>query len=194
MKISKDFEVIAGSIPVLISAPHVYAHRRPSLTLSYKGGEQFTDIIVRDICVTTGAWGIVQSRETSFDPNFHKLEDNPYKQGVTEIVELGEIKRFVDIHGLNLTNEYDLGIYYPSKFFKSISLSKEISKALDKGKLRGISTCIFRLQDDMEETLGEYVASELRVPSVQLEIARYIRESEKLRNAFIQNMSSYLLL
>ena len=85
-------------------------------------------------------------------------------------------------------------LYIELPYFKSINLSKDISNAVDKGKLRGINSCIFRLNDDLEETLGEYVASELKVPSVQLEVARYIRESDKLRNAFIGNLSEYVLL
>ena len=194
MKRNEYVEIIEGRIPVLLSAPHVYPHRRPSLTLSYKGGEEFTDMIVREICGNTGAWGIIQSKETPFDPNYHKITDNPYKEAVAQIIKVGNITKFLDIHGLNLSNEYDLGIYYPSKYFKSINLSKDISNAVDKGKLRGINSCIFRLNDDLEETLGEYVASELKVPSVQLEVARYIRESDKLRNAFIGNLSEYVLL
>ncbi|OGC47047.1 hypothetical protein A3J98_02900 [candidate division WS6 bacterium RIFOXYC1_FULL_33_10] len=194
MKRNEYVEIIEGRIPVLLSAPHVYPHRRPSLTLSYKGGEEFTDMIVREICGNTGAWGIIQAKETPFDPNYHKIMDNPYKEAVAQIIKIGNITKFLDIHGLNLSNEYDLGIYYPSKYFKSINLSKDISNAVDKGKLRGINSCIFRLNDDLEETLGEYVASELKVPSVQLEVARYIRESDKLRNAFIGNLSEYVLL
>ena len=194
MKRNEYVEIIEGRIPVLLSAPHVYPHRRPSLTLSYKGGEEFTDMIVREICGNTGAWGIIQAKETPFDPNYHKITDNPYKEAVAQIIKVGNITKFLDIHGLNLSNEYDLGIYYPSKYFKSINLSKDISNAVDKGKLRGINSCIFRLNDDLEETLGEYVASELKVPSVQLEVARYIRESDKLRNAFIGNLSEYVLL
>lgn len=194
MRKNEYVQIIEGSIPVLLSAPHVYSHRRPSLTLSYKLGEEYTDDIVKEVCATTGAWGILQSKETPFDPNYHILKGNPYKESVKEIILHGKVLKFIDIHGLNPSSDYDLGIYYPSRFFRSISLSQEISRALDKGKLRGINACRLRLQDDLEETLGEYVASELRVPSVQLEIARYIRESDKLRNSLIQNLSSYILL
>lgn len=186
--------VINGNIPVLLSAPHVFSHRRPSLTMSYKWGENLTDEIVEGICTRTGAWGVIQSEETPFDPNWHKLKENPYKWVVKDIVEKGNIKSFIDIHGLNDENEYDFGIYYPSRFFKSISLSKEIANVLNQGKLRGSNICIFRLVDDFQETLGEYVADKLRVPSVQIEIARYIREDEELRKEVINNLSSFLVL
>ncbi|NLE31187.1 hypothetical protein GX618_02850 [Candidatus Dojkabacteria bacterium] len=186
--------IINGNIPVLLSAPHVFSHRRPSLTMSYKWGEKLTDEIVEGICTRTGAWGVIQSEETSFDPNWHKLKENPYKSVVNDIVQKEKIKRFIDIHGLKDEYEYDFGIYYPSKFFKSISLSKEIAKVLNQGKLRGSNICIFRLLDDYQETLGEYCANKLRVPSVQIEIARYIREDDKLRNEVINSLSSFLVV
>jgi len=186
--------IINGNIPVLISAPHVFSHRRPSLTMSYKWGEKFTDVIVEGICTRTGAWGVIQNEETSFDPNWHKLKENPYKSVVNDIVEKGKIKKFIDIHGLKDEYDYDFGIYYPSKFLKSISFSKEIAKALNQGKLRGSNICIFRLIDDFQETLGEYCADKLRVPSVQIEIARYIREDEKLITEVINNLSSILVM
>ena len=187
-------KVIKGSIPVLLSAPHVHSHKRPSLTMSYKWGEEFTDKVVEEICVRTGAWAVIQSEETSFDPNWHKLKENPYKEVVTDIITKNGITKFIDIHGLNDEYKYDLGIYYPTKFFKSIALANDISKVLDKEKLRGMNICIFRFPDDLQETLGEYVADRLRVPSVQLEIARYIREDDKLRNVFVKNLSSYLVM
>jgi hypothetical protein len=185
-------KVIKGTVPVLLSAPHIYSHRRPSLTLSYKWGEKFTDRIVEEICANTGAWGVIQTQETSFDPNYHKLDENPYKQVVTDIVQNDGIKKFIDIHGLNDECQYDLGIYYQSKFFNSISLANDVVDAVDKGRLKGLTACILRFKEDTQEELGEYVASKLRVPSVQLEIARYIREDEGLRNAFIENISDFV--
>lgn len=191
---SQYVKVIKGSIPVLLSAPHTHSHKRPSLTMSYKWGESLTDRIVEEICTHTGAWGVIQSEETPFDPNYHKIKDNPYKSIIADIIGKEKINKFIDIHGLNDEYEYDLGIYYPSKFFKSILLANDISNSLDKGKLKGMSTCIFRFPEDLQETLGEFVASKLRVPAVQLEIARYIREDESLRHLFVNNISSFLIL
>jgi hypothetical protein len=191
---NKVFKVIKGTVPILLSAPHVNPHRRPSLTLSYKWGEKNTEKIVNEVCANTGCWGILQTEETSFDPNYHKLEDNPYKGEVKKIIKKEEITKFIDIHGLNDKHRYDLAVYYQSKFFNSINLANDVVKALDKGKLKGLNSCILRFKEDVQEELGEYVASVLRIPSVQLEIARYIREDEGLRNAFIENLSAYIIV
>lgn len=187
-------KVIKGSIPVLISAPHVHSHKRPSLTMSYKWGEEFTDRVVEEICIRTAGWGVIQNEETDFDPNWQKLKENPYKSVVGDIITKEKITKFIDIHGLSDEFDYDLGIYYPTKFHKSIALANDLSGALNKGDLRGMNICIFRYPDDLQETLGEYVANKLRVPSVQIEIARYIREDDKLRSVFVKNLSSYLVM
>ncbi len=187
-----DVKVINGRIPVLLSAPHVYSHRRPSLTLSYKWGEEFTDTIVEELCLKSGAWGIIQAKETDYDPNWHKIKENPYKKVIKKVVGDKKFNKFIDIHGLNDENKYDFGIYYPSRFRRSIVLAEKMRKALDKGELAGVNVCIFRCPDDLQETLAEYVADELRIPSVQLEVARYIRESDELRNEFIKNLIPFL--
>ena len=192
MKENDYFRIIYGTIPVLLSAPHAYSHKRPSLGLSYKIGEIYTDSIVEEICANTSAYGIIQTKETPFDANYHKIENNPYKSAVSELIEKEKINRFIDIHGLRDDYEYDLGIYYPSHFIKSIRLATDISNAMNKEKLKGINSCIFRFEEDLQETLGEYIASNLRVPSVQIEIARYIREEDILRNAFVKNLSTFL--
>lgn len=189
---SATYKVIKGTLPILISAPHVFSHRRPSLMLSYKIGEDSTDDIVQNICFNTGAWGIYQKEETTYDPNYHRLEENPYKQEVKKIIEENKIKFFIDIHGLSEEHEYDLAIYYPSKFSNSIKLANDVYKSIDKKNLKGINVCILRFRDDDQETLGEFVASQLRVPSIQLEIAKYIRQKDLLRNSLIENISEYL--
>ena len=192
MSDGKYFKVIQGTTPVLLSAPHAFSHRRPSMTLCFKFAEPWTDNIVREVCANTGCWGIVLSEEADRDPNFYPLKDNPYKQEVFKIVKENKIKKFIDIHGLSDEYDFDIGLFYPSRFSRSISLAEDVCQCIDRGNLRGISTCIFRFGDDDRETLGEFVASKLRVPSIQMEIARYIREKEILRNSFIENLSEYL--
>ena len=188
----KTFKTIIGSKPILLSAPHVYAHRRPRLSMAYKIGEPLTDIIVEEVCKKTKSFGVVLTDECDMDYNYHKEKSNPYKKEIRAIVEKENIKYFIDIHGLKDGNNYDISIYYPSKFFNSIELSKKVKEGLSKRALRGSNIPIFRLPEGPQESLTLFSASELRVPSVQIEIARYIREKKELRDAFIQNLSEVL--
>jgi hypothetical protein len=185
-----QFQIIKGKVPVLLSAPHVYPHRRPTLMGSYKLGEPQTDEIVRNVSMESNSFGIYLAKECEYDPNYHKEKKNEYKGMVKEIVSKNKIERFIDIHGLKDNSNYDIGIYYTTKYRKSLEFAYEIEDALSKGLLSGINIRIFRFLDNGQETLGEYVASKLRVPAVQLEIARYIRDDEELRNALIKNLST----
>ena len=189
---SSVFKTIIGSKPILLSAPHVYAHKRPKLSMAYKTGEPLTDIIVEEVCEEIKSFGIVLTDESDFDFNYHKEKRNPYKQEIKKIVDKNEIKYFIDVHGLKEGNHYDVAIYYPTKFSNSIKLARLIKEGLDKSILRGINIIILRFPNSSQETLGDYVASELRVPSVQIEVARYIREKKKLRDAFIKNLNGVL--
>ncbi len=82
-----------------------------------------------------------------------------------------------------------MGLYYTTRFSKSLSFAYEIADGLNMGKLSGINIEIFRFLDNGQESLGEFVASRMRVPSVQIEIARYIRSDEELRDNFVKNLS-----
>ncbi len=183
------FSTIIGSKPILLSAPHVYAHRRPRLSMSYKIGEPLTDIIVEEVCRETKSFGIVLSDESDRDFNYYKEKRNPYKKEIRKIVEENKITYFVDIHGLKGDSQYDVAIYYPSRFSRSIQLARDIKEGLSRGQLKGLNVLILRFPDDFQETISEFVADQLRVPSVQIEIARYIREKKKLRDSLVQNLS-----
>jgi len=184
-----QFHTIEGRVPVLISAPHVYPCKRPSISGVYKAGEVYTRDIVERVCANTSAFGIYLNQECGYDPSYHKERKNEYKQEVRRIVEKYKIERFVDIHGLKDGN-YDFGLYYTTRFSKSLNFAYEIEEGLDRGKLNGVNIGIFRFLDNGQETLGEFVASKLRVPSVQIEVGKDIRNDEELREAFIENLSS----
>ncbi|NMC09298.1 hypothetical protein GYA44_03165 [Candidatus Microgenomates bacterium] len=187
-----EYKVIQGKISLLLSAPHVYAHRRPRLNMAYKQGEPLTDAIVEEVCRNIECFGIYSSKDIDYDPNFHKEKDNPYKQEIVEIVKTEKIKFVADIHGLSDEHLYDIGIYYPTKFLRSRKLAMKIKDSLGHGELRGINVSVLRLLDNNQETITEFVASNLRIPAIQIEVARYIREDESLRNSFVENLSKVL--
>jgi hypothetical protein len=182
----KNCQIIEGKIKYLFSAPHPHPHRRPSFARKYKEYEQYTDDIVKEICKETGSWGIYIKDQVEYDPNFHTKE-NPYKKEIEKIINKNEIEGFFDIHGLSDEHMIDVAIYYKTRFTNSIKLANKIAKKLDQGKLKGLNIHILRLPEENRETLTQFVVSKLRVPSVQIEIARYLRQDEDLRGELIKN-------
>ena len=82
---SATFRTILGTKPILLSAPHVYPHKRPKLSMAYKIGEPLTDTIVEEICKELKTFGILLTDESEYDYNYHKIETNiPVKNFLTE--------------------------------------------------------------------------------------------------------------
>ena len=128
----------------------------------------YTHLVVEQLCDKTGGYGIMLTAESDYDFNYHTEKDNPYKKKVREIVKEENIKYFLDVHGLKDGNLYDVAIYYPTRFSKSMEFARSLRKSIAKGVLRKTNIMIFRFLDNEQETLGKFVASQLRVPSVQM--------------------------
>ena len=182
-----------GSLPILISAPHAYAHRRPHLCGSYKIGELWTDYLCEQLCLGLNAWGIYTNDLIDYDPNFYPLNKNPYKQAVRDILNENKIMYFLDLHGLSPAHDYDLGYYYAPRYTNSRKLAEQIAKDIDRDSLKGLNVKFLNFLDNEQETLGEFVVSGYKVPSVQLEIAKYIRVTPELRDTFLENMKNVLI-
>lgn len=186
------FDVVGGDMNLLLSAPHAYDHRRPSLSASIKQAEPWTDHMVRVASADLNSHGIVQKTPCSYDPNYHKEDDNPYKRQVRELIKKNKVKYFLDLHGLSDQNNYDVAIYYPIRYMRSRRLADGLASALDRKELKGLTIHIYNFPDRLQESLSEFVAKELGVPGVQIEIARYIREDRDLRDAITKNLIGYL--
>ncbi len=189
---SDHFEIIEGKKTVLLSAPHAFLHKRPKLSGAYRQGERFTDDIVKEICSLTGAWGIVLSASIDYDPNYQVMERNEYKKAVQKLCKENNVNQFIDIHGMADGSDFDLGIFYPTRFTKSKSFADVVREEIGKGELYGVSSTLFEFRDDNEETLGEFVAGKMKIPAIQIEISRYIREDEGLRKSFVKNLSDII--
>ena len=90
-----EFRYIAGTLPILISAPHGASHTRNG---KYKGEDEYTAAFARLIATETGAHCIYARRKSKTDPNL--AEDAPYKEKVREISRKNEILFAIDLHGM----------------------------------------------------------------------------------------------
>lgn len=182
-----------GSRGILLSAPHVFKHYRRNLDKVLKQGEPWTDTIVKDVAKNTESNSILIEKDIDFDPNFDIESENEYKSKVKSIIKELKVKTFIDVHGLSDKHEYDFGIFFPLRYTNSKKLAYDIAQELSKGLLRNSLVFVLNLKDNNQETLTEFVVQKLKVTGVQLEVARYIREDESLRNEVIEAISRVLL-
>lgn len=184
---------IEGKNGYLISAPHAFSHYRRNLDSVIKQGEPWTDSIVRDVCSTASCHGILIEKSVGYDPNSDLLEKNPYKQEVDKLIGKRKVKLFVDIHGLSDRHSYDFAIYFPLRYRKSQELAYKLAEFLSKGVLKDSLVVVLNMKDNDQETLTEFVAKKRKIPAIQLEIARYIRDDDELRESLTLALSEFLI-
>lgn len=193
MPTDKDIKYIQGSNKVLVTAPHAYAHRRPNYSGALKQPEPWTDKIAQEISEKTGSHILIATTDLEYDPNYHLIQANPFKEQLTEIVKVQKIKYLFDIHGLSNEYPYDFGLYFANRYHKSKQTAYDLSHAINSDLLKRAAVQIICFNTDLQETLSEYAASELKTASVQVEITRFIREDRVLRDCLIDGMSRYIL-
>lgn len=191
---AQNFQIINGTRKILISAPHAFAHKRPSLSSSYKQEEMFTAEMVKEACSLVSCWGIyLNDVSLNYDPNFHKLSKNPYKQMVKEIIEKEKIQLFIDIHGLSDKYDYDFGFSYCKRFEKSKRYAIELmNRIASKDVFNGVNFNLGYMKENDQETLTEFVCKKRRVPAFQVEIARYIRKDLILRKSITHSIAEFI--
>ena len=197
------YKVIEGKNDVLLSAPHAFAHNRPTLRSTLKLGEEYTAEIVKEVCAITGSWGIYLDKTSEhFDPNYHKLDRNPYKEKILELLKEKKITKVIDIHGLSDFHSFDLGFSYCMRYSKSKSMAMQvIDRLAKKQELKGLSYHIWydtkynpwHGEDDLQETITEFVCDQNKFPAIQLEIAWYVRKDPILRHAVIDGLSEFIM-
>lgn len=163
------FWVSIGKLPVLVSAPHSVRHFRQK---KIKMSDQFTGSIAYLLNQLTGCHAIAVTNLYGGDPNF----DNPciYKQRITEICKRENVKFVLDIHGAAREREsdVDLGTNRGETLFKSSMLELVERNFKDFG-LSKITRGHFAAAGP--NTISSFVARELGIPALQIEINKQYR-------------------
>ena len=92
-----EFQIVPGSIPVMVSAPHAVTHWRDGHT---KPSDDYTGSIALALAELTGAHAIVATRFSHADPNWDPFEASAYKQALAAHVREQGIRVLLDIHGM----------------------------------------------------------------------------------------------
>lgn len=171
-----------GDIPVLVTAPHATGHMRME---KYKRHEPYTGALAVMLHALTGSHALYTDRLSPSDPNFY--DDNPFKSRLAEITEKYGIELVIDLHGT--------GTERPDEVFPGMGSAGEFLLG-EESYIRGLesasgfhgvalgSSGVFPASRQM--TVAKYAALRLRVPSIQLEIIRALRQPDKDPGRFVK--------
>ena len=173
---------IKGDIPVLVTSPHSSVHKRLG---KLKRQEFYTAALSVMLHSLTGCHVLYTNRLMESDPNYY--DDSPFKKRFSQIVRSNDIKSLIDIHGTGSQKRFDI---YPGVGVKKEFLLGYENYLADFWKIANASKIsiggldVFPAAKQM--TVTKYAARKLKIPSIQLEINRKLREPEKNPGNFIK--------
>ncbi len=169
-KQEEPFLILPGKLPVLLSAPHAVRHCRQK---KIKMSDQFTGSIVYLLNRLTGCQAIATTKLYGGDPNM----DDPciYKERISEICVREKVKFVIDIHGAAREQEFDVD--FGTNDGKTLLSKNGILETMER------NFCAFgfgklskgHFDARSPNTIANYVARELGIPAVQVEINKHFR-------------------
>ncbi|MDP4160691.1 MAG: hypothetical protein Q8911_13185, partial [Bacillota bacterium] len=164
------FQVFPGKLPVLLSAPHAVRYYRQK---KIKPSDQFTGSIVYLLNRLTGCQAIAATKLYGGDP----ANDNPciYKAKISEICQRNKVKWVLDIQGAARELDFDiaLGTNNGKTLMDKASLTETLIRNFQAFGLERLSHN--HIADTGRHSVVTYVAHELGIPAVQVEINKQYR-------------------
>lgn len=193
-KKEKSYKTIKGKLPVLISAPHSVRQLRNG---KIKERELYTGAIVVEIANQSNCFAIYKIFNNQDDANYD-VENNEYKEEVLKIIKENDIKLFIDIHGADDNDIFDIDI--GTNNYNNLNGKKEIVNSFENiCKEKGINKIGIdeKFKADTFHTITKTVAANTNIPSIQIEITRKYRkidqisDMKKIIESIIQLINQY---
>jgi len=169
-KHEEPFLLSVGELPVLVSAPHAVRHYRQK---KIKMSDQFTGSIVYLLNRITGCHAIAATKLYGGDPNI----DHPciYKEKIAAFCAIQKVKFVLDIHGAARDREFDVD--FGTNGGRNLLGKTRILETLEQSfRDFGLSrTSQDHFAASGPNTVANYVARELGIPAVQVEINKQYR-------------------
>ncbi|MFQ5787126.1 MAG: gamma-glutamylcyclotransferase [Thermodesulfobacteriota bacterium] len=169
-----------GDSPILLSAPHATAHIRMK---KLKQEEIYTGAISVILHSLTGSHALYTHRASKIDPNFYDYSS--FKEELRKIVKKFGIKFVLDIHGTSTKRVDDIypGVGINKEFLvgNDMYIEKLFQAAKDKDITIG-RLDVFPASRQM--TVTKFIARELGIPAMQIEINERLRTPYDSPNNF----------
>jgi hypothetical protein len=178
-KQEEPFQAFSGCLPVLLSAPHAVRYYRQK---KVKASDQFTGAIVYLLNRLTGCHAIAATKLYGGDPEI----DDPciYKAKISEICSRNKVKMVIDLHGAARDQNFDVNLNTNNRntLLGKVKIQEILVRNFQAYGLGRVSQN--QSSDTGPHSVITYVAHDLGIPSVQLEINKHYRVPGKNSQGF----------
>lgn len=186
-----DIQIIKGSIPILVAAPHAVTHPRHN---AIKKAEALTGTIATQLATITGSFGLITAKMNDEDPNFDA--SGPFKSTLKDVIVQHNIQCVINLHGMANTHDWDL--VFGSNRGNSLGkqphfLSLAVRSMHDAGIKRILVDDASLFNASHPSNLSAFSWGECQTPSFQIEVNRDYRNPTHKPHNFIQLMNGLTL-
>jgi hypothetical protein len=183
---SRTYRVLAGRVPVVLSAPHSVQQPRPCAGVdgALHRSEPYTGPLAIQLHRATGAWAIYATRTARRDPN-HMLFSTYKRHGLQALVDRAAPRVILDLHGAR-TGRFAVAIGTSPALRAGRGqavidlLAMWLAGALDGAVVVDPPA----LQANGRGTVTAHCWAALGIPAVQLEISRTYRRPHQNPGAY----------
>jgi gamma-glutamylcyclotransferase (GGCT)/AIG2-like uncharacterized protein YtfP len=188
---SSGMMFVRGDTPMLVTAPHATMHSRIN---KLKEQEEYTGAISVILHSLTGSYALYTHWASTTDPNFY--DNAPFKKKLAKIVTKFGIKFVLDLHGTGVKRNEDIypGVGKDKEFL--IGNNLYFDKLKDTVHSNGFILGGFHVFPATRQmTVTKYVATNLGIPAMQIEINKRLREPESKPERFeklVNSLTDYI--
>jgi hypothetical protein len=183
---SRTYRVLAGRMPVVLSAPHTVQQPRPCAGVdgALHRSEPYTGPLAIQLHRATGAWAIYATRTAHRDPNH--MPFSPYKRhGLQALVDRAAPRLILDLHGAR-TGRFAVAIGTSPAL--RVGRGQAVIDLLVTGLAGALDGAVVvdppAFQANGRGTITAHCWAALGVPAVQLEISRTYRRPRQNPGAY----------
>lgn len=191
-----NIKIIKGKIPILVSAPHATPIIKTVKGRTYtRIAEEQAGDIVKTICEQNNTWGIFTKSEKSLE-GWQEEVYKIYKELIKNTVQSYNILLVLDIHSAKKDRPFflDYDFMLPNKHPNDNAAEKLLHKhyckyfpesQLSKGFFREVN-------GTGQKTLTYYVRRYLKIPAIQLEFNRSLKENDETFSKIVKMLYSFI--
>lgn len=187
----RDFNIINGKIPIIISAPHCVTQMREG---KIKQAEGETGAIVQILAELTGCYAIYKTYNNNDDANYDIIR-NSYKEELKNIINSKDIKLLIDFHGAKNEHDFDIEIGTDDgiNIKHNYNIIEYLKECLQEKGIQNIKVDE-KFRASTRHTICKYIFESTNIACIQLEITGQYRHIENISGVekLIESLSKFI--